>query len=61
MSVNYLQFVSWGIYGGTTLRSGSQMAHSWVSWGLLSSFATAVNGWLMRGYWWAWFYGWREP
>lgn len=32
--MNYLPFVSWGMYGGTT---AAERAHFFVSWGLMAS------------------------
>lgn len=53
MSMNYLPYISWGVFGnkGSPLAKATQ-AHYFVSWGMMSSFASKTFNWLTSWYWW---------
>ena len=37
--MNYMPFVSWGVYGGVSPLSGGAHAHYFVSWGMMAAVA----------------------
>jgi len=57
MSMNYLPYVSWGVYGGTTKLAVATQAHFFASWGLMQTFSSATFNWLKSWYWWSPPYG----